>query len=115
MLGRSHRFHGLGSVMPVYRRGRAVRTDGCSLHYVLNPRRKTWRASIVVSKKVSKSAVVRNRIRRRMYEVVRNQPNLDKPYDLVITIYDADLATLPYPQLVSRLENLIQKSGLTRQ
>jgi len=111
MIGRSHRFHGYNSVLPVYKSAKVVRTDGCSLHYKLNPRRRQYRLAVVVSRKVSKSAVQRNRIRRRIYEIVR-QMSIPKPYDLIITVYDESFAKQPAPSLKMTLENLIQKSSL---
>lgn len=112
MIGRSHRFHGYNSVLPVYRQSQTVRADGCSLHYKLNPRRRHYRLAVVVSKKVSKSAVARNRMRRRIYEAVRKEINIDKPYDLIITIFDAGLADDPYSKVRQTVETLFSKSGI---
>jgi ribonuclease P protein component len=112
MLGRKHRFHGYNSVLPVYRQAKTVRADGCSLHYKLNPRRRDYRLSVVVSKKVAKSAVQRNRMRRRVYETVRTNIKIDQPYDLIVTIFDADFANRPYAELVKIISNLFEKSGV---
>jgi ribonuclease P protein component len=91
-----HRFHGYNSLRFVYRNGKTVRGPLCSLKYVLNERRKSYRLAVVVSKKVSKSAVTRNRIRRRLYETVRRHDSqLTAPYDLVITVFGENLATMP--------------------
>ena len=112
MLGRKNRFHGYNSVLPVYRQAKVVRADGCSLHYKLNPRRRDYRLSVVVSKKVAKSAVQRNRIRRRVYEIVRQSATIDQPYDLIISIFDADFASLGHDQLQKNITNLLSKSGV---
>lgn len=112
MLGRTHRFHGYNSVLPVYRHAKQVRADGCSLHYVLNPRRQNYRLAVVVSKKVAKSAVQRNRIRRRVYELVRMQVSIDQPYDLIISVFDADIATQPTEKITKTITSLFQKSGI---
>lgn len=109
MLSRSHRFHGYNSVLPVYKSAKVARADGCSLHYKPNPRRRQYRLAVVVSRKVSKSAVKRNRIRRRIYEAVRQSGDL-KPYDLVITVYDEDLAKQPMAQLQTTLDKLLQNA-----
>lgn len=113
MLGRQNRFHGYNSVLPVYRRASQVRAGACSLHYHLNPRRHSYRLSVVVSKKVAKSAVTRNRIRRRVYETVRQSQTINKPYDLIITVFDADLASLPADELNKTISNLFAKSGIS--
>lgn len=56
---------------------------------------KPYRIAVVVSKKVSKSAVTRNRIRRRLYEIVRhNDSQLAPGTDIIITIFDEQLATI---------------------
>lgn len=112
MLGRKNRFHGYNSVLPVYRQAQQARADGCSLHYRLNPKRRDYRVAVVVSKKVAKSAVQRNRIRRRVFEVVREQVSIDQPYDLIITVYDAEFATHPSEKVTKTIISLFEKSGV---
>jgi len=112
MLSRTHRFHGYGSLRYVYKNGKVVRGQYCSLKYVPNPRRTTYRAAVVVSKKVHKSAVVRNRIRRRVYEFVREQVAVDQSYDLVITVFSEQLATLPAEQLRKAILAQLQAAHL---
>ncbi|MGH7193775.1 MAG: ribonuclease P protein component, partial [Candidatus Saccharimonadales bacterium] len=72
MLGRTHRFHGRKSLNGVYRHGRTARTAAMSLRYSRRASDRPYRVAVVVSRKVSKSAVTRNRIRRRIYAAVRN-------------------------------------------
>jgi ribonuclease P protein component len=68
----------------------------------------------VVSRKVSKSAVVRNRIRRRIYEHVRIlSTSFTAPYDLVFTAFDAKIATVPPAELAADIAKLCKKAGLT--
>jgi ribonuclease P protein component len=69
---------------------------------VVNGRRSTYRVAVVVSRKVHKSAVVRNRIRRRIYEVVRlNSDPLTQPYDIVLTVFSDTVATIPTTELTA--------------
>ena len=106
MLVRSNRFHGYHSLDHVYRRGATVRAPYCALRYVVNSRRQHYRLAVVVSKKVHKSAVVRNRIRRRIYEIVRlHQPTAN--LDIVITVYDAVAAELPAAKLRATIIKLL--------
>jgi ribonuclease P protein component len=113
MISRLHRFHGHGSLRHVYQHGHVVRGPLCAVKYVRNSRRQTYRLAVVVSKKVSKSAVLRNRIRRRIYEVVRQyEPFLQDSYDIVITVFSEQLATLPAPQLQQQLHDQLQQAGL---
>lgn len=99
MLTRKNRFHGYNSLRYTYQHGDSVRGSLCVLKYSRNPRRTTYRAAVVVSKKVSKSAVVRNRIRRRVYEVVRTMIVPNQPYDLIFTVYSDRLAVMPIDEL----------------
>jgi ribonuclease P protein component len=95
MISRAHRFHGYGSLRYVYQHGQVVRGPLCSIKYVHNDRRKTYRVAVVVSKKVSKSAVVRNRIRRKLYEAIRRQETaITLPYDIVITVFHEQVVNL---------------------
>ena len=100
MIARAHRFHGRGSLRPVYNKGQVSRGQFFALKYLPNSRRKTYRAAVVVSRKVHKSAVVRNRIRRRIYELIRLSPLADHPpIDLVCVVYSEHVAALPADEL----------------
>jgi ribonuclease P protein component len=69
--------------------------------------------AVVVSKKVSKSAVVRNRIRRRVIENIRLlEDQISQPYDLVVTIFDEKVATMPAEELTDVLKNLLRQAGV---
>lgn len=113
MIEKIHRFQGRGSLRFVYQRGQTVRGQYSSLKYIINKRRNTYRLAVVVSRKVSKSAVVRNRIRRRVYELIR-QLSLPEtpPYDLVITVYSENLAAIDWPELEQAITGQLQKAGI---
>lgn len=69
--------------------------------------------SVIVSKKVAKSAVVRNRIRRRVYEWLRlNQPYLSSKYLVLVYINTDSLAKMAYKNLSLELENIFTKAKL---
>lgn len=108
MLAKSHRFHGHNSLRYVYQKGTTVRTPLISLKFVLNSRRKTYRAAVVVSRKVNKSAVVRNRIRRRIYEAIRLE-EVNEPYDLIFTVFSDKMATMEKAALQETIHSLITK------
>jgi ribonuclease P protein component len=111
MIGKINRFHGHGGLRGLYRHGRAVRTQALSLKYVEGNPKKPFRLAVVVSRKVSKLAVVRNRIRRRIFEIVRNSPT-DKlaGYDLVFTVFSEQLANIDAQKLETEVLGLIQKA-----
>ena len=113
MISAKNRFHGLGSLRYVYRSGQTIRGQAFSLKYLINPKRKTYRLAVVVSKKVSKSAVVRNRIRRRLYEAVRLlAPDIVEPYDLVIIVYNDSLLAEPSDNLRAQVEKQLRSAGV---
>ena len=114
MIGRPNRFHGRGSLQRHYKASSSVRSTSLTLRYARNDRRQTYRAAIVVSRKVSKSAVVRNRIRRRVYEHVRVLfGTTPTPYDLVFIVYDEKIATMPTLELSQEMTKLCRKAGLS--
>ena len=112
MIGRANRFHGYGSLRYVYRNGQTVRGPHMSLRYSKNAKRQTYRLAVVVSKKINKSAVARNRMRRRIYEAFRAQ-TVQAPYDLVITVFQANLEDLPAAELHKQVASLLEQAGLT--
>jgi len=113
MIARNHRFHGLNSLRIVYKLGRTTRQQQLTLRHHLNERRQTYRCAVVVSKKVEKSAVRRNRIRRRIFEAVRQQQDLiNKPYDLVIGVYSQTLTDMPSQELRLQVKDLLAAAGV---
>lgn len=98
----------------MYKRGKAVRGPMISLRYCPNEKRITYRLAVVVSRKVSKSAVVRNRIRRRLYECVRIlSSSFTDAYDLALLVYDEKVAELPPEKLAAEVVSLLKKAGVT--
>lgn len=113
MISRRNRFHGHGSLRYVYSHGEVVRGPMLSLKYCLNPKRTSYRLAVVVSKKVMKSAVGRNRLRRRLYEAVRVlSDKIDKPYDIVITVFNDQLMTLPSEDLTVMVRAQLKQAGI---
>jgi ribonuclease P protein component len=113
MIGSKRRFHGNNSLNFVYKRGQTLRSPQLSLKYVRNERREVYRAAVVVSRKVHKSAVVRNRIRRRIYEIIRTQePVMTQVFDLVFTVFSEDVAIMPSIDLQKIVIGQLRKSGV---
>ena len=112
MIGRANRFHGYNSLRYVYRHGKTVREPHMSLRYCDNNKREDYRLAVVVSKKVNKSAVARNRIRRRIYEAFRARMTESQPLDLVITVFQANVETIADQELQAEIASLLQQAGL---
>lgn len=113
MINAIHRFHGHNGLSGVYQRGQNVRGPLISLKFRQRESRWPYRAAVVVSRKVSRSAPVRNRIRRRIYEAVRQNAGDIKPgTDLVFTVFDQKVAGLEAPKLQSAIVELLQKAAV---
>lgn len=113
MISANYRFHGHGSLNYLFRNGVTSR-NGCVLvRSVPNKRRATSRVSVIVGKKVSKSAVVRNRIRRRVYEVIRTNWALVVPQiDFAVTVLSADIAVLPAGEVEQTVVGALRRAGI---
>ena len=110
MLSKKYRFHSRGGVRYVYQKGKTVRHHNMSLVFCANSRGFT-RVAVVVSKKVEKTAVGRNRIRRRVNEIIRRNMDLvPKKCDYVCVVYTRDVATMPISQLEKMLGELVAES-----
>lgn len=115
MLAKKHRFHGHSSLNYTYRRGDTTRSPYCAIRYTKG-KLDEYRVAVVVSKKVAKAAPKRNRIRRRVYEVVRLlAPDRLTNEDIVITIFDDRFIDLPYEELYSSLERQLDHIAHERQ
>lgn len=113
MITRSHRFHGYNAFRHVYNRGQTVRGSLTSVKYINNPRRTGYRAAVVVSRKVHKSAVVRNRIRRRVYEIIRDhESQINVPYDVVVTVFSEQIAEMESASLEKLIAGQLKKAGI---
>lgn len=110
MLASKYRFHGHGSLRYLYKNNRTVRSRHFLLRYVANKGRVHSRMTVIIGKKVYKSAAKRNRIRRRVYEVVRHQwSELHQGYDIAITAYSPELLLLPHDQLTAEITQLLSQ------
>jgi len=108
MLASKNRFHGTNSLNYVYRNGKTLRTKYMAVKYCPNSRRDTYRIAVVVSRKVAKSAPVRNRIRRRIYELFRTQQIAGlSNLDIVVTVFDENVAELSAENLKNTVDQLV--------
>lgn len=111
MLAYKNRFHGHGSLRYVYSKGEAVRTQKITMKFTRNPHRKDSRFAVVVSKKVLKSAVGRNRIRRRVYEIIRHElPRIDGIFDCAIMIFSKDIKDIPHEELKQTIVDIFKEA-----
>lgn len=113
MLSSKNRFHGHGSLRYVYKNGQVVRGRLITLKYSENSHRTTPRVSVVISKKVLKSAVGRNRIRRRVYETVRlEMSKLSPSQDMVFLVFSSEVLAVTSEELTATIRQLISSAGI---
>jgi len=115
MISKAHRFNGLRALDFVYKTGKVARGPLFAVKAAPNPRRQSYRAAVVISKKVHKSAVARNRMRRRLYESLQSLGiEINGPYDIVLTVFSDKLAGASPAELSGQLKNQLQKLGIIK-
>jgi ribonuclease P protein component len=113
MLAQSYRFHGYGSLKFLYNRGKVFRARSLSLRVAHNDRRTESRCTVIVTKKVFKAAPKRNRIRRRVYEIVRTNWHHIKPaHDILISVYDPGATDMAHGDLESNVVGVLKQAGV---
>ena len=110
MLAKARRLRQERDIVRVYKKGRWG--GAADLH--AKAFKTGWpeaRMAIVVSKKVSKKAVVRNRIRRRVAGQVEELWNSLVPgYDIVVTVR-SDVSEATAPELKKQLSQALSRTG----
>lgn len=105
-----NRFHGHNSLRLPYQKGKSAYSNNLKIIYLAGSRQ-NYRVAVVVSKKVHKSAVVRNRIRRRIYEQVRlYMQNSPKLADIIFVIQNDNLAHVSASELAEEVQDLLKKT-----
>jgi ribonuclease P protein component len=112
MIARRYRFHGYNALNFVYKQGRTARSSICLLRYAANPRRTDCRIAVVVSKKVAKSAVQRNRIRRRIYAQIETGAGSLPAYDLVFTVLAVNILEFSEKDIKNTISQLLQTASI---
>ena len=110
MLSKKYRFHSRGGVQYTYKHGKTIRTPKISLIHNIHDRG-FQRFAVVVSKKVSKSAVGRNRIRRRVYEAIRLElPEFSAKKDNIFVVYSKEVGSMDFLELRTLIHSLLEQS-----
>ena len=112
MLAKKYRFHSRGGVRFTYQKGKTIRTPKISLVYNDNSRGHQ-RFAVVISKKVIKSAVGRNRVRRRVYEAIRLAlPEFQDKKDCIFVIYSKEIEKMSFDKIQKLISDLFTQSRL---
>lgn len=113
MLKQQYRFHGYNSLRFVFKTGKTFRSRHVAVRVADNPRRKDSRATVVVAKKVLKSSPLRNRVRRRVYEILRtNWEHIKPAQDILITINEPDFFAMPHEELKESVLSALKQAGV---
>lgn len=113
MLSGKFRFHGHGALRFLFGHGRTFRFKSMSLRVAANSRRTNTRMAVVISKKVIKASPKRNRVRRRVYEVLRHHwAHVKGGHDVIITIYDPAVWDMPHDALQAEIIDALAKTRL---
>ena len=116
MISRKHRFHGYRGLKAVYRFGVNSRGPLFAIKSLKNPKRQDYRLAVVVSRKVHKSAVARNRMRRRLYEIVRGlEKDITQPHDIVLTVFHSGVLDEPPAKLTKQVKKQLKEVGVLGQ
>lgn len=113
MISYQYRFHRRSSLKFLFSNGRTEHSSCMAFRYMLNTKNDLPRIAVVVSKKISKRAVVRNKIRRRIYEIVRqNLECINMPIDIAIIVRSNKIIEISHNELsnaiVKHLNNIIK-------
>lgn len=115
MIPFKNRFHGHNSLNFVYKNGKVVRTKLLTVKYSPNKQREESRLAVVVSKKVLKSAVRRNRIRRRLYEIIQKRVgDLNGVYDIVFIVTSAEVLGIEHAELESLVDQILEQAKIKK-
>ena len=95
-----------------YQNGKTIRGAKISLVFADNSRNKQ-RYAVVVSKKILKSAVGRNRIRRRVYEAIRLElPKIQKPVDCIFIINSKEILDTDFKDIQKNIRDLLKEANI---
>jgi ribonuclease P protein component len=112
MISQKYRFHGHNSIRHVLTIGQAVHSKFFTIKWVTNEHRHSPRVAVIVSKKIFKSAVKRNRIRRRIYEITRHLLPGAPAVDIVIRVHSPDVLMATHDELTIQLLPLLHEANL---
>jgi ribonuclease P protein component len=107
MIKKKLRFHGHGSLNYLFKNGRGSRGRLMGIKFIRNPRRDHPRIAVIVSKKIYKAAVKRNRIRRRIFEIIRTHFDSNRGFDFTITVFSPEVLRLPSAELEREVLKLL--------
>lgn len=112
MLSREYKLKKDNDFKKVFEKGKFYRNDFIKIRFLKNNLGIT-RFGIVISSKISKKAVSRNRVRRRLEEIIRIRlDQIRSGFDIVV-LFEPEVIGKNYKQIEEVFVNLIEKAKLT--
>jgi len=112
MLKRANRLRQGRDIARVYKTGAYGGASGVLSVKAAPSGRPEPRVVVVVAKKVSKRAVIRNRIRRRLIEQIRQEwATVKSGYDIVVSVH-SDVSEMPADTLHNHLFHALNRAGV---
>lgn len=112
MLSREYKLKKDNDFKKVFEKGKFYHSDFIKIRFLKNDLKVT-RFGIVVSSKISKKAVSRNRIRRRLEEIIRIRlDQIRSGFDIVV-LFEPEVIGKNHKQIEQVFVNLIKEAKLT--
>jgi ribonuclease P protein component len=114
VLAKANRLRAAADIARVYKRGVYGGSGGALSVKAAPSGRPVNRAVVVVGKKVSKRAVIRNRIRRRLISILSGRwETVASGYDIVVSVH-TDISELPAAALEEHLTRALARTGIAK-
>ncbi|MBL7156084.1 MAG: ribonuclease P protein component [Candidatus Pacebacteria bacterium] len=95
----------------VFKNGKGFHQDFLFLKLLGNDKKQT-RVGFVVSKKISNKAVIRNKVKRRLREIIRDQiTEINQGFDIVLVALPG-LEEKDFSEIKNMVNNLLNKAGI---
>ncbi|HVI68837.1 MAG TPA: ribonuclease P protein component [Magnetospirillaceae bacterium] len=116
MIASKYRFHGYGALKFLFGHGKTFRFKSVALRVARNERREHSRISVVVSKKVLKAAPKRNQVRRRIYEILREDwQHIAPGHDLLLSVHNPNILDLNHQELTREIQQAFDGAHIWRE
>jgi ribonuclease P protein component len=109
VLAKENRIHGRKAFLGILKTNTVIRGKYFNLSYSPNQTEKI-KAAVVVGKKISKKAVDRNRLRRKIFEILRKKFALAlSGKNIIIIVFNPNTVNLKSSEIEELIEQLVAK------